>query len=171
EARGPRPIRRETHGHSPGTFRPGSRATPSAMHIGTSRAIPPQEELSDLDEITLARAKTGDPQAQTALIHRYERPVFSLLWRMVGPQRAIVEDLTQETFLRVLRAIRDFQYDGRARLVTWILTIATRLALGHLRASRPHRDAAIAPGSVPAALPRPDQDADRRALALALVEA
>jgi RNA polymerase sigma-70 factor (ECF subfamily) len=126
---------------------------------------------ADLDEVTLARAKAGDPGAQTALVHRYERPVFALLWRMVGPDRAIVEDLTQETFLRVLRAMRDFKLDGRARMITWILTIATRLALGHLRASRPHRDTAIAPGSVPSALPRPDQDADRRALAAALVHA
>ena len=155
------------------------RGTPRLMRQNTSRRpvvatlVPAAPEVAegDLDEVTLARAKAGDAGAQTALVQRYERPVFALLWRMIGPQRAVVEDLTQETFLRVLRAIRDFEYDGRARLITWILTIATRLALGHLRASRPHRDAGIAPGSVPVALPRPDQDVQRRALAVALVEA
>jgi RNA polymerase sigma-70 factor (ECF subfamily) len=147
-------------------MRPNTSRRPAAPVLVATPATEP-----DLDEVTFARAKAGDPGAQTALVHRYERPVFALLWRMVGPQRALVEDLTQETFLRVLRALRDFQYDGRARLVTWILTIATRLALGHLRAMRPHRDVAIAPGSVPVALPRPDQDADRRALGTALVQA
>ncbi len=129
------------------------------------------ENEPDLDEVTITRAKAGDEAAQTALVQRYERPVFTLLWRMLGPQRALVEDLTQETFLRVLRGLRTFEYDGRARVVTWILAIATRAALDHIRNSRPRRDADIAPGSVPAQLPRPDQDAQRRALAVALVQA
>src|SRR5581483_8337373 len=103
---------------------------------GTSPRRSPEPFESDLDELTFTRAKNGEPAAQSALCDRYQRPVFSLLWRMVGPQRAVVEDLTQETFLRVLRSLRFFEYHGRARLVTWILTIATRLALDHLRAAR-----------------------------------
>jgi RNA polymerase sigma-70 factor (ECF subfamily) len=146
------------------------------MRPSTSRRIPARPVAApalerDLDEVTLARAKAGDPGAQTELVHRYERPVFALLWRMVGPDESVVEDLTQETFLRVLRAIRSFQYDGRARLLTWILTIATRLALDYLRTRRPRNDFATAPGSIPVALPRPDQDVARRALAAALVQA
>lgn len=141
------------------------------MRPSPTRLPRPDDAEPDLDELTLARAKLGDAAAQTALIHRYERPVFALLWRMIGPDRALVEDLTQETFLRVLRSLRVYETEGRARLITWVLTIATRLALDHLRDSRPRSDAAIVPGSVPAALPRPDQDADRRALGLALVEA
>jgi RNA polymerase sigma-70 factor (ECF subfamily) len=166
-------LRRPSRGapEDAGTSGPGSRATLRLMRPSATASPAPMEVDPDLDEVTLARAKAGDPAAQTALVQRYERPVFSLLWRIVGAERAVVEDLTQETFLRVFRALRNFEYDGRARLITWILTIATRLALGHLRASRPRRDAASAPGSVPTALPRPDQDADRRALALALVQA
>jgi RNA polymerase sigma-70 factor (ECF subfamily) len=145
------------------------------MRPSTSAATPavrPADELDpDLDRATLARAQQGDAAAQTALVQRYTRRVFSLLWRMLGPDRLMVQDLTQETFLRVFRALRAFEYDGRARLITWILTIATRLALGHLRASRPRRDLGVAPGSVPSALPRPDEDAHRRALAVALVDA
>jgi RNA polymerase sigma-70 factor (ECF subfamily) len=140
------------------------------MPPSTSLARAPDAN-DDLDQVTLARAKRGDPAAQTALVHRYERPVFALLWRMVGPQRAVVEDLTQETFLRVLRGLPGFEDDGRARPITWILSIATRIALDYLRSVRPRRDADIAPGSVPVALPRPDQDVDRRALAVALVQA
>ena len=141
------------------------------MRPSTSRLAPADDLEGDLDEVTLARAKAGDPRAQAALVHRYERPIFSLLWRMVGANREVVEDLTQETLLRALRALSGFEYDGRARLITWILTIATRLALDHIRASRPRGDLASVPGGVPVSLPRPDQEADRRALAGALVQA
>ena len=130
-----------------------------------------EETGPDLDEVTLASAKRGDPRAQAALVHRYERPIFSLLWRMVGPDREVVDDLTQETLLRALRALVRFEFDGRARLITWILTIATRLALDHLRTLRPRHDTASVPGAIPVTLPRPDQEADRRALAGALMQA
>jgi RNA polymerase sigma-70 factor, ECF subfamily len=141
------------------------------MRHGTSQLALAEDSGSDLDEVTLARAKGGDPRAQAALVHRYERPIFSLLWRMVGPDREVVDDLTQETLLRALRALVRFQYDGKARLITWILTIATRLALDHIRSSRPRHDTASVPGAVPVTLPRPDQEADRRALAGALMHA
>ena len=61
---------------------------------------------------------------------RYQAPVFSLLGRMGVPD---VQDLSQETFLRVLRALPDFDPRGPARLSSWILTIATRVALDVLR--------------------------------------
>jgi RNA polymerase sigma-70 factor (ECF subfamily) len=139
------------------------------MRHGTSSLALAEESGSDLDEVTLARAKAGDPRAQAALVHRYERPIFSLLWRMVGPDREVVDDLTQETLLRALRSLVRFEYDGKARLITWILTIATRLALDHLRSLRPRHDTASVPGAIPVTLPRPDQEADRRALAGALM--
>jgi hypothetical protein len=61
--------------------------------------------------------------------------VFALLSRMLGSDAEIIDDLAQETFARVLRALPGFDRYGRARLITWILTIATRLALDHLRAT------------------------------------
>src|SRR5687768_17183118 len=92
-----------------------------------------REAPSDLDEITLARAQAGDRAAKTALVQRYQRPVFALLSRMLGREAEVIDDLAQETFARVLGALPGFDRSGRARLITWILTIATRLALDHLR--------------------------------------
>lgn len=91
---------------------------------------------TELDELTVARAQRGDEAACRALVVRYERPVFALLSRMVG-RGAGCEDLAQETFLRAFRALPGFVVGGRARLSTWILTIATRLALDELRRPRP----------------------------------
>jgi RNA polymerase sigma-70 factor (ECF subfamily) len=137
------------------------------MPVSTTRT----QATSDLDEITLARAQQGDRLAKTALVERYQRPVFALLSRMLGNDAEVIDDLAQETFARVLRALPGFDRYGRARLITWILTIATRLALDHIRTSRPRHDTASVPGAVPVTLPRPDQEADRRALAGALMQA
>jgi RNA polymerase sigma-70 factor (ECF subfamily) len=134
---------------------------------------PPREPERDLETRTLRRAQAGDRAAQAALIERYQQPVFALLWRIAGPERAVIEDLAQETFLRVLGALPRFEPDGKARLITWILTIATRLAINQTRAhatvGRAHQ--VPPPGGVPAALLPPDQDAERRTLGAALVSA
>jgi RNA polymerase sigma-70 factor (ECF subfamily) len=63
-----------------------------------------------------------------AFVVRYERMVFALLSRMLGhgPE---VEDLAQETFVRAYRAFPEFDLAGAAKPSTWLLTIATRLAL------------------------------------------
>jgi RNA polymerase sigma-70 factor (ECF subfamily) len=139
----------------------------TSMSVSSTRSQP----ASDLDEITLARAQSGDRLAKAALIERYQRPVFALLSRMLGSDAEIIDDLAQETFTRVLRALPGFDRYGRARLITWILTIATRLALDHLRASNVRRDPGEIPGGLPVTLPRPDQLADQRALGTALVGA
>src|SRR5688500_7230810 len=141
------------------------------MATTPSPASAPVDRDQELDDVTLARARAGEQAAQAALIERYQRPVFALLWRMVGPQRALVEDLAQETFLRVLRALPGFDPHRRARLVTWVLTIASRLALDHLRGLTGRGDPAAVAGGLPVTLPRPDQDVHRRRLAVALVRA
>ncbi len=93
----------------------------------------------ELDEETFCRAQDGDSRAFRALVERYHVPVYDLLWRMLEHQRgqARVEELAQETFLRVYKALPRFSYEGPARLSTWILTIATRLAFNELRRPMP----------------------------------
>jgi RNA polymerase sigma-70 factor (ECF subfamily) len=81
----------------------------------------------------------GDVGAFDRLYRRHGGPLLRHLERIVR-QRAIAEELLQETFLRVHRA-RD-RYQPQARFSTWIYTIATNLALNELRRprhARPHR--------------------------------
>lgn len=97
---------------------------PAALAI---RSVP-------LDELTLRRAQRGDDRAWRLLIDRYQSPVHALIWRLLaGRSRHRVEDLVQETFVRVLRALPSWDIGGPASLQTWILTIATRLTLNELR--------------------------------------
>ena len=86
------------------------------------------------DEVTLRRAQRGDERAWRDLIDRFQQPVHALIWRLLaGRAQHRAADLTQETFVRVLRALPRFDPSGPASLSTWILTIATRLTLNELR--------------------------------------
>ena len=117
-----------------------------------------------LDELTTRRAQRGDEQAWRALIARFQPPVHALIWRLlVGRARHRVEDLVQETFVRVLRALPGFDLAGPASLSTWILTIATRLTLNELRRPEP-----AALDVEPPAAERADQATERRRLGAAI---
>lgn len=120
-----------------------------------------------LDELTLRRAQRGDARAWRALIDHFQQPVHALIWRLLaGRARHRAEDLTQETFVRVLRALPKFDPDGPALLSTWILTIATRLTLNELRRPEPaglERE--------PAARERADADSERKRLGDAIAAA
>jgi RNA polymerase sigma-70 factor, ECF subfamily len=88
---------------------------------------PPGPPPAELDRATLARCQAGDGNAFRSFVVRYQRPVFACLSRMLGPGPH-VEDLAQEVFLRAFRAFPTFDIDASAKPVTWLLTIATRLA-------------------------------------------
>jgi RNA polymerase sigma-70 factor, ECF subfamily len=126
----------------------------------------------ELDEITLARAQRGEDGACRALLAFYQRPVFALLGRLLGAgaDRGAVEDLAQETFLRAFRALPDFDPRGPARLSTWLLTIATRLALDQLRRT-PLVLLPLAAALDRAAASQADEGLLRKGLAAAIAEA
>ncbi len=83
---------------------------------------------SDQDIVALARA--GEEAAYRELIRRYERPLFSLLYRMVR-DRELAEDLAQETFVKALNAIES--YRPEYKFSSWIFKIANNAAIDHLR--------------------------------------
>lgn len=89
----------------------------------------------DLDEVTLRRAQRGEAGAFRELVERYQRAIWDLAVRMLAGTAVAhrAEDVVQETFVRVHRALPSFDPAGPARLSTWILTIASRLALNELR--------------------------------------
>ncbi len=117
--------------------------------LAIAQALPPQAaappRASDLDAASLARAAAGEPQACRLLIRRYQRPVGALLRRMLGPAGMddLAEDLAQETFLRAFRALPRFDPAGPARLSTWLLRIAARLAINELERRRPRLAAVL----------------------------
>jgi RNA polymerase sigma-70 factor (ECF subfamily) len=100
-------------------------------------AQPTRLPAGELDLVTLERARRGDRAAFASLLTFHQKAVFALLSRLLyGRDRATVEDVAQETFLRLHRALPDFQPNGPAKLSSWILTIATRLGIDELRRAR-----------------------------------
>jgi RNA polymerase sigma-70 factor (ECF subfamily) len=89
----------------------------------------------EIDRDTVLLCNAGNEAAYTRFVQHYERPVTALLYRILGPH-ADIEDLAQEAFLRAFRALPRFSLDGPAAISTWLLTIATRLALNDKRRVR-----------------------------------
>ncbi|MFN8653078.1 MAG: sigma-70 family RNA polymerase sigma factor [Gemmatimonadales bacterium] len=82
------------------------------------------------DQEIVALAREGREAAYRELIRRYERPVFSLVLRMVR-DRQLAEDLAQETFIKALNAIAT--YRPEFKFSSWIFKIANNAAIDHLR--------------------------------------
>lgn len=76
------------------------------------------------DEELIAAVAAGDEGALTTLYRRWERPLHAFLGRYTGGHD--VDDLVQETWLRVVRAASRF--DARRRASTWLFQIALNLA-------------------------------------------
>ncbi len=82
------------------------------------------------DQEIVLWAREGAETAYRELIRRYQRPVFSLVYRMVR-DRELAEDLVQETFIKVLNAIE--RYRPEFKFSSWIFKIANNAAIDHLR--------------------------------------
>lgn len=85
-----------------------------------------------IDPEIVARARRGDMRAHEIIYRTYSAPVYSLLARMTG-STVTADDLSQETFIEVIRSIDRFR--GDASLATWIRKIAVSKCLMHLRSA------------------------------------
>ncbi len=93
--------------------------------------MPPGKDLQSLsDQEVVALARGGRESAYRELLRRYERPVFSLIYRMVR-DRALAEDLSQDTFVKVLNALES--YRPEYKFSSWIFKIANNVAIDQLR--------------------------------------
>lgn len=82
------------------------------------------------DEELMLSCRDGDEGAFETLYRRYEKPVFSFIYRMVL-SAADAEDLCQETFLKVVRAKK--KYRASAKFKTWLFNIALNLCRDRVR--------------------------------------
>jgi RNA polymerase sigma-70 factor (ECF subfamily) len=76
----------------------------------------------DITNATVLLAQRGDESACRTIIERLHRPVIATIYRFLGPRHQHeVEDLAQDVFLKVFRALG--QFDGkRSRFTTWVYT-------------------------------------------------
>ena len=94
--------------------------------LGTPKVV-----LSELsDEQLFQRYQGGEDAAFSEIVARYEPSIKGFLHKRLKDEER-VQDLTQDTFLRVHRA-RD-RYDATRKFSTWIYTIASNLLKNEYR--------------------------------------
>ena len=104
-------------------------ALPAREATGEERPLATDYSAQD-DRALAAQAAQGREGAFRELLSRYERPVFSLVYRMVR-DRTLAEDLAQEAFIRAFHAIGS--YDSTYKFSSWIFKIANNHTIDHLR--------------------------------------
>jgi RNA polymerase sigma-70 factor (ECF subfamily) len=111
----------------------------TGYRIYTPRAL----SLAQPDLGVLRKAQRGDERAFSLILRAYETPVFNYVLRLVGGNRSLAEDLTQEVFLRVYQGLPKFSL--RSKFTTWLFQVTKNRVLDELRASerRPRSVVAI----------------------------
>lgn len=77
------------------------------------------------DNLLISRFKQGDESAFTELIQKYSRRIYQIAWAILQ-NREDAEEVTQDTFIRMHRALPSFR--GDSQFTTWMHTIAANLA-------------------------------------------
>jgi RNA polymerase sigma-70 factor (ECF subfamily) len=117
------------------TTRPAPARRRVLPHQGGGSPRPSGEEGIDETVIRLvARAQSGDAEAFGEIYDRYVDLIYRYIYYRVGSKQ-LAEDLTSETFLRALRRIGSFTWQGRD-VGAWFVTIARNLVTDHYKSSR-----------------------------------
>ena len=121
-----RRTRGARHGQSAGT----ATAAPQGAHARRPASDTDSGRMMDLVE----RAQDGETEAFGRLYDHYSDTVYRYIYYRVG-SRATAEDLTSETFLRALRRIGTFTWQGRD-FGAWLVTIARNLVADHFKSGK-----------------------------------
>ena len=102
--------------------------------------MPSVRDLTD-EELAEAYVERDDERAFSALVARHQDKIFGYLVGMVK-DRSIAADLFQETFLRIVQAMRKERggYVSQGRWLGWAMRIARNAALDHLRSRKKWSD-------------------------------
>ena len=83
----------------------------------------------------MTRARAGESSAFAALVRRYQRTVYSIALRMLN-DRHRAEDLAQEVFLQLYRALENI--DSDTHLAFWLRKVAVNRAIDRMRQESRH---------------------------------
>src|SRR5271165_6177769 len=91
----------------------------------------------DLDSTLVERCLNGEDTAWETLVRQHTRRVYGLCYRFTGRETE-AQDLTQEVFLRVFRALGGFR-STEGSFVTWLTRLTRNLLIDHYRRTRNER--------------------------------
>lgn len=123
---------------------------------------------NDTDETLARHLQRGSRRALDMLVERHYDSLVGFLYRMTSGDRALALDFAQETFLRALRHIDQFQPDRRFK--PWLYAIALNLVRGYFASAHVCRAADVDTERLPAPDPFDPlaDDEDARAVIAAL---
>ena len=93
------------------------------------------EYLKSDDAALVERLKNGDSQAYDELVRQYDKQLFAFIIRFVNDYD-LAEDIFQETWIKVIRAIKGFR--GDSKLSSWLFQIALNQSRDSLRKKGRH---------------------------------
>ncbi|SCE98034.1 RNA polymerase sigma-70 factor, ECF subfamily [Micromonospora matsumotoense] len=119
---------------APAAAPPGTAATPAGSPpTGFPSRPDPSDPATEVWTL-VERAQAGESEAFGLIYDRYLDTVFRFVYFRVG-NRQLAEDLTSDTFLRALKRIGSFTWQGRD-LGAWLVTIARNLVADHFKSGR-----------------------------------
>lgn len=91
------------------------------------------------DQELLSEIINGSNAALEMLIKRHERKVYTYILMMVRKPH-LAEDLMQETFVKVIRSLKEGRYSENNRFQSWLMRIAHNLVIDHFRHNKQYRE-------------------------------
>lgn len=88
--------------------------------------------MEDAEVELMLAWQQGDTTAFEKILSKYEKPLLNFIYRFVG-DRQQAEDLTEEVFLRVYAARKNYQGKGKTKFSTWLYKIAANLCIDYQR--------------------------------------
>lgn len=76
--------------------------------------------------------QNGNEEAFCQLLERYKKKVFGYIVNVVR-DRAIADDIFQETFFKVIRTLKKKQYNGEGKFIQWVIRISHNLIIDNFR--------------------------------------
>ena len=89
--------------------------------------------MTEQQTLWIEQARHGNDDSFGCLVESYQKPVFSLCYRMLGNSRD-AEDAAQESFIRAYRYLK--RYDPNRPFGTWLMSIASHYCIDRMRKRR-----------------------------------
>lgn len=84
------------------------------------------------DQELVRRFIQGDQSSIETLINRHKNKVYTYIILIVKNQQ-LAEDIFQDTFIKVIRSLKEGKYRDNGKFVSWVIRIAHNLTIDHFR--------------------------------------
>ena len=84
------------------------------------------------DAVLVSNYINGQEEALSILIERHKQRIYSFIYSKVF-DRDVSEDIFQDTFIKVIRTLKNGKYNEEGKFLPWVMRIAHNLVIDHFR--------------------------------------